>query len=913
MRLRRLLAGISLLVFLGGLPPALASNGPATAAAVADTGTRAEVEPGVRETVLGNGLKVLTKEVHAGPVVTVWTWYKVGSRNERPGVTGISHQVEHMMFRATASLKTGEIDRLVQRAGGRHNAFTSFDHTAYHITLPSGHLETALRIEAERMLNCLMDSQELDREKGVVLSELQGRLNNLEELLEDVTRSVAFRVHPYRSPIIGWKTDVQALTQETVRSHYRTYYQPNNAVLVIVGDFQTDRLLAMVGKYFGAIPAGPPPPPVVSQEPPQQGERRILLKETGATAHLQFFYHVPPAQHPDLYPLEVLDAILTEGRSSRLHRALVETELVASQASYLSRRLDAGWIAFYLTARDGVPHEKIERAFSETIERVRNEPVSDFELQKVINQVRANLTYAYGSVSGLARMIGSLEMTVGHRELDHYLDRIRQVTAADVQRVARQYLTPDNRTVGWFVPQPGIGDRSVKPFGPRDAVHWRPEPAAFEPGASSAPETAPASQSASGGRVVRTVLPNGFTLIVGQNRIVPAVAIKGYVLAAPVHDPPGKAGLASLTSDLLVRGTAAHSAESLAERLEFLGASLSFQAEYQTVGITAQMLSEHFDTVLDVIADCLRNPSFAAVEVSKAVGRLRSRLIRDAEDPVDRAHRELFKRLFPPGHPLHRHPRGLAPDLANITREDIIEFHSRFYRPERTVLVVVGDISPSRALASVTRAFGTWSRLVEMVDESIPPMPIITASSRLTVELPGKAEAFAMLGGNGISRIHPDYYSAYLATRVLGWGMGSRLMQALREREGMTYSVWSYFHPFRFERPFVIQFQVDPKSTDRAIAEVLTVTKQFRDGGATAEELEEVKISAIGSLALSMEDQMGQAFVLRDTELFNLGLDFPQRFQEIIRAVTLEQVHAAARTYLHPDRLVHIVVTPPQP
>jgi zinc protease len=899
------LASRALILSLAILPAVLVFLPPPPAAATLDPVT------GVRETVLSNGLKVLTKEVHAGPVVTVWTWYKVGSRHERPGATGISHLVEHMMFRATTSLKTGEIDHLVQRGGGRHNAFTSFDHTTYHITLPSGHLETALRIEADRMLNCLLDPQELAREKGVVLSELQGRRNNPEELLEDVTRSVMFRVHPYRYPIIGWKSDVQALTDEAVRDHYRTYYQPNNAVLVVIGDFQTDRLLALVEKYFGAIPAGPPPPPMIPQEPPQQGERRILLKEAGATAHLQVFYHLPPARHPDLYSLEVLDAILTEGNSSRLHRALVETELAASQSSYLSRRIDAGWIAFYLTAREGAPHEKIEQAFTQAIERIQNEPVTDFELEKAINQVRANLAFSYGSVTGLARVIGSLELTVGHREMGLYLNRIRQVTAADVQRVARQYLTPDNRTVGWFVPQPAPGGRPAKPSGPRDAVHWRLEPAAFDPGASSAPDTAAASQSASGGRVVRTVLPNGFTLIVGENRIVPTVAIKGYVLAAPIHDPPGKAGLASLTSDLLVRGTAGHSAESLAERLDFLGASLSIQAEYQTVGITAQMLSEHFDTVLDAIADCLRNPAFPAGEVSKAVGRLRSRLIRDAEDPVDRAHRELFKRLFPPGHPLHRHPRGLVPDLANITREDIAGFHTRFYRPERTVLVIVGDISASQALAAVTRAFGTWSRLVETVDDSIPPMPTLTASDRLTVELPGKAEAFAMLGGNGISRIHPDYYRAYLATRILGWGMGSRLMQALREREGMTYSVWSYFHPFRFERPFVIQVQADPKSVDRALAEILAVTKQFRDNGATADELEEVKSSAIGTLALSMEDQMGQAFVLRDTELFNLGLDFPQRFQEIIRAVTLEQVHAAARTYLHPDRLIQIVISPP--
>jgi zinc protease len=912
-RLRSLLAGISLLVFLGSLPPALASNGPAKVAAAPDTGTRAEVEPGVRETVLGNGLKVLTKEVHAGPVVTVWTWYKVGSRNERPGATGISHLVEHMMFRATASLKTGEIDHLVQRAGGRHNAFTSFDHTAYHITLPSEHLETALRIEAERMLNCLLDSAELAREKGVVLSELQGRQNNPEELLEDVTRSVAFRAHPYRFPIIGWKTDVQALTQETVRDHYRTYYQPNNAVLVIVGDFQTDRLLALVEKYFGAIPAGPPPPPVVSQEPPQQGERRILLKEAGATAHLQFFYHLPPARDPDLYPLEVVDAILTEGQSSRLHRALEETELVASQGSYLSRRRDAGWIAFYLTARDGMPHEKIERAFSETLEQVRGELVSDFELQKAINQVRANLTFAHGSVSGLARVIGSLEMTVGHRELGQYLDRIRQVTAADVQRVARQYLSTDNRTVGWFVPQTDKGTRTSPAPTPRHEANRHGNLLEAFPGGSPAPAQMGSLGTGQGGRVVRTMLPNGLTLIAAENRVVKSIAIKGYVLAGPIQDPEEKAGLAFLTADLLSRGTPALSADALADRLEFLGASATIQAEHQTVGITAQMLSEHFDTVLDALADCLRNPLFPAPDVPKAIGRLKSRLIRDAADATDRAHRELFARVFPPGHPLHRHPRGLIPNLDRITREDLLRFHQQYYGPDRTVLVIVGDLSPEQALTSVERAFGSWARSSGSVEDSLPPMPPVAASARHTVVLPGKAEAIVMLGGNGITRNHPDYYPAFLATRILGGGLGSRLMQVLREREGMTYGVYSYFHPFRSERPWIIQLQVDPASVDRAILAALAEAAKLRDGGVTGEELEEAKASAVGSLALSMEDQMGQAFVLRDTELFDLSLDFPQRFQEAIRAVTLEQVHAAARTYLHPDRLIQIVVTPPRP
>jgi zinc protease len=872
-------------------------------------------DPGVRETVLRNGLRVLTKELHVAPVVTVWTWYRVGSRNERPGMTGLSHVLEHMLFRATSTMKTGDLDRLVARAGGKHNAFTNFDHTAYHITLPREALETALRLQADRMLNCLIDPDEVAKERGVVLSELQGRLNDPEELLEDVTRSIAIRVHPYRTPIIGWKTDVQAISADVVRDYYQTYYQPNNAVLVIVGDFQTDTVLPLIEKYFGSLPAGPPPPPLIAREPPQQGERRAVVKGAGTTSLLQFYYPVPPAKHADLYALQIMDAILTEGSSSRLHRALVEPEIAASVSSYLSRRIDAGWLAFYVTAREGMGHEKVEQAFLEALERMQRQPVSDFELHKAINQVRMQLTETYGSITGLAEALGTFEMTVGHAEFGHYLARLRQVTAADVQRVTQQYLSADNRTVGWFVPSGAAAPQASSSSGVRHQPHRSALWPESTPGGPQPQGQTQGMTGTSGGRprptVVRTVLPNGLTLLVVENRAVPSVAIKGYVLAAPIHDPAGKAGLAALTAGLLTRGTASTPADQLADTLDFLGASLAFQAEYQTVGIRARMLSEHFDSVLDAMADCLRNPAFAPGEVTKAIGRLQSRLKRDAEDIKDRAHRELFIRLFPPEHPLHRHPRGLIADLATISREDVLRFHAGFYRPERTVLVVVGDITQDRALAAAQRAFGTWPRLAATVDDSVPAMPAVPAMFRHTVELPGKSEAFAMLGGNGISRTHPDYYSTLLATRILGWGMTSRLMSAVREKAGMTYSIWSYFHPFRFERPFVIQFQADPAAMDRALGLVVAVAKEFCEKGATAEELADAKASLIGSLVLSMEDQVGQALVYRDTELFNLGLDYPQQLAGIIGAVTLDQVNSAAKKYIHPDRLVQIVVIPP--
>jgi zinc protease len=874
------------------------------------TSGAARGEPPIRETVLSNGLKVLTKELRAAPVVTVWTLYRVGSRNEPPGMTGISHLLEHMLFRSTKDLKTGEIDRLVQLAGGRHNAFTSYDYTAYHITLPSDRIETALRIESDRMLNCALDTDELRTELGVVLSELQGRLNDPEEQLEERTRAAAFIRHPYRNLIIGWKADVESLTRETVVEYYRTHYQPNNAVLVIVGDIQAEATLDLVRKYFGGLPSGPTPPPVTVREPPRNDERRVAVKGAGSTGYLQVFFDTPAGGHPDHYPLVVLEGILTQGKSARLYKALVETDLAAAVSSDYGLHKDPAWFALYLTARAGIPHQRLEDALFDALERIRTEGVTERELQKAINQVRAGMTMEYGSVSGLARAIGQLEMTVGYREFDRVLDKIRQVSVEDVRRVARTYFDPHRRTVGWLVPDGGSTGPKT-PTGGRGYIHRSSVIPAGVEAAVGPSRPHGGSTVAANGKVARYVFPNGLTLIAAENRVARSLAIKGYVLAGPVEDPQGKSGLATLTAELVTRGTAAHSAAELAERIEFLGATTSIRAERETVGITAQMLTEHFDVVLGYLAECLRTPAFPPDEVQRVVRQLAARLDRETEDSKAVARRALFAHLFPPAHPLHRDPTGRRDDVDTVQREDVVQFHAKFYSPERTVLVVAGDRTPDEIRAAVGRAFGDW-KPAGVPFTPRPPMPVVSAAPRRTAIIPGKSEAIVMLGGNGITRDHPDYYAAFLANRILGGSeLNSRLMKALRQDGGMTYGVYSYFHPVLGERPWVVSFQTGPAMVDRAIDAVAAEVSRLREHGVTAEELEESRAAAIGSLVLSMEDQMGMAFVLRDTELFDLGIDFPFRFPADLRAVTPAQAQAAARKYLHPDRIVQIVVTPP--
>ena len=565
----------------------------------------------IRETVLANGLKVLTKELRAAPVVTVWTLYRAGSRNERPGNTGISHLLEHMLFRSTSSMKTGELDRLVQLAGGRHNAYTSYDYTGYHITLPSDRLETALRIEADRMLNCVLDPDELKKELGAVVSELQGRLNDPEELLEETTRATAFLTHPVSQPdhrLEGRRAVRDARGRAGVLPDPLSAQQrgPGHCR----GHPDRGRRSTSSGSTSAALPSGPPPPPVTAREPPQKGERRVIVRGVGSTAHLQAFFHIPPAGHPDVYALAVLDGILTKGNSSRLHQALVETDLAAAVSSDLGRASTRdGWPSISrhetgsLTSASRAP---LRRPSSESGE----EGVTDRELQKAINQVRADLTMSHGSVSGVARAIGSLEMTVGYQEFDRVLDRIRQVTAADVQRVAQAYLGVDNRTIGWFVPK--AGDQSSAPAagGRRHRIAVRISRSGRD---RRGPHPPGGGSTASPGRARRATGPPKWSHAHrgGESRWHAASPSRGTCWQVRSKTHRERPASPPLTAELVMRGTATHTAAELADRIDFLGASASIRAERETVGITAQMLTEHFDIVLGHLADCLRNPTLS--------------------------------------------------------------------------------------------------------------------------------------------------------------------------------------------------------------------------------------------------------------------------------------------------------------
>lgn len=425
----------------------------------------------VTDFVLDNGLRVLIKPMHHAPVASFWVWYRVGSRNELPGTTGISHWVEHMLFKGTEAFPKGDLDRQVARQGGMLNGMTWMDFTTFLETLPARDIELAMQIESDRMVNALFDEQEVESERSVIISERQGSENRPTFLLDEEVQAVAFRVHPYHHETIGNMCDLETITRDQLWNHYRTYYGPHNAIAVLVGDIDVDWARERIEHYFGGLPRGLEPRPVTQVEPESTGERRVHLEGDGATSYLEVCYRAPAAQDEDFVTLRVLNAVLAgansmslfgggsgDNRSSRLYKALVETELAAGVASSVVPTVDPFLYSISLTVRSGHTPDEVEAALDAELDKLLTEPVSQEELVKAAKQVRAQFAYSSESVTNQAYWLGFSEIVADYGWFEGFLDRLAAVTAEDVQALARTMLRRRNRVTGTYVPH---GDKGV--------------------------------------------------------------------------------------------------------------------------------------------------------------------------------------------------------------------------------------------------------------------------------------------------------------------------------------------------------------------------------------------------------------------------------------------------------------------
>jgi zinc protease len=430
----------------------------------------------IKQTTLDNGLKVLIQEEHTAPLASVWCWYKVGSKDERPGLTGVSHWVEHMNFKGTTNIPRDQVKGIIEQYGGSWNGYTWIDQTTYLETATRDALDRMLFIESERMANCLYHPDDCESERTVIISELQGGENDPDQLLDQEMTATAFKAHPYQHPTIGWLPDLETMTRDDLYGHYRRYYVPNNATLVIVGDVATDDALRRVEHYFGGIQPGSDLQRLRTVEPDQTGERRLTIRKEGTTAYLKIAFHAPSATDDRLVPLVVLDAVLSGAkglnlwssfrgtppqRSARLYRALVDRGLASSVSGSVVPTQQPFLYTLSATATAGTPLASVESVLVEELDRARSEGITEAELVKAKAQLKARLVFDNDSVTNIAHQLGYFE-TIATVDLFASLPaRIAAVSLEAVAAVARTVLAPANRTVGWFEPLP-IGNGSLK-------------------------------------------------------------------------------------------------------------------------------------------------------------------------------------------------------------------------------------------------------------------------------------------------------------------------------------------------------------------------------------------------------------------------------------------------------------------
>lgn len=864
---------------------------------------------GVKQTVLANGLTVITKEVHEAPVATVFTWYKVGGRNERPGITGISHWVEHMLFKGGKEFAKREIARSVTRAGGVWNGFTQDDFTTYFETLPSSALDLGLQIERDRMCDALFDPAEVASERTVIISEREGAENSPGMWLWEQVLGTAFTAHPYRYGVIGYKSDLRAITREDLYSYYKSHYAPNNCSLVIVGDFDTAQLLKRVEELFGDVKERVEVPPVRTDEPPQQGERRVLVKRPGTASYIHIAYHIPQVLHEGIYPLMLLNTVLSGSaagqfgmrlfghRTSRLYRALVRTGLATSAGCQTMRSIDPGLMYFSAAARNGVEIKQVEDALLTEVQRAQEELVSEEELAKARRQFDRALRESLDGVTGTAMLLGFAVTCASLKMLEELPANMAAVTAERMREVAQRYLGADNRTVGWFIP---TGSPYAGAQGGAGAFHLLGSPVAFATGFPRGFHVPFEKQ----------VLPNGVTAIVAPRPSAGAVAIEGSVGAGSVDDPPEKDGLAVFCAAAAQRGTKRRTFDQLFEAIDSVGASFSMGAGLHRTAFSGKCAPADLPMLLEAASEVLREPSFPEQEVEKVRGEILTRLRHEDDDTREIAVRECERLLYGEDHPYGRRHSGKPEVVEKVSAEELAAFHAAEYSPGECIVVVAGPVEPEEAMKLIVGTFAGWERK-GMSEQPAVPRPSLPGPQRTVITMHNKTQCDIAWACAGLPRNHPDYYALEQATQILGGlGMMGRLGENVRDDQGLAY--YCYARQTAEPGPYLwlIHAGVNPANVDRALETFRTEIARLRQEPVSDREYGDVKSYLTGVVPLRLERVDGLVSILHGMEFHRLGDDFLERYPEIVQSISKEDIQRAAESYITQDAYSLAIVGP---
>ncbi len=848
-----------------------------------------------RVETLSNGLTVIVEEDHSAPVVAIQYWVGAGSRTETEKQAGITHLIEHMLFKGTPKRKPGELAWEIESLGGNINAYTGPDYTVYHVVIASRFAREGLEALTDAVQNALFDSAELDQEKKVVLEEIRMGEDRPQVRLQKALFAETYKVHPYGRPVIGYPETVSSFQREDLLAYVEKLYVPRNITLILTGDLDAQRAVDWAGELWEKWGRPGGAPPKVSQEPPQETFRTVLLRQQTSEAHLRLAFPIPGAAHPDVPALDVLAMILGDGESSRLEQRLrAESGLVYSVGAESYTPLDPG--LFVVHARLDPAHlEPAMRLILEQLWQVKAAGVSSEELQKARLQVEAALIKARETMAGKARILGQFLMLQGDISKEkEYVEAIKRVSSDEVRRVASQYLCAERLTVGLLLP-PGSREDMDQERLRQTVLQDLAQEVQTQPAEAPSPPF-----------THREVLPNGLTLLVKESHQVPTVAIRAVFLGGSRFETPQTAGISKVAAHMLTRGTTSRSAQDLAQEVEAMAGSLEGFSGRNTLGLQADFLSRFFPQAMELLSDVLMNPTFPQQELERERPRLIASVRREKDQPTRQVMRIFSQTLF------RVHPYGLPPDgtegsLEALRSLDLKSFASRCLVPSNGVISIVGDVSLKEASKWVQRCLGGWEAK-SFVPPAVAQEPPLEASREVRQEAPLQ-QVHLVVGFPGTTLRSQDRFALEVLDTILS-GQGGRLFRELRDRQGLAYTVTSFSQVGLDPGYFGTYIATSPENLERALEGLRQELRELTRQEVSPEELERAKRNIVGSYEIGQQTHAAQAMTMALDERYGLGHDFGPGYLKAIQEITARQVLQAACKYLDLEKSVTVVLGP---
>lgn len=855
-----------------------------------------------------NDLSVLLMEDHSAPVVTFMVTYHVGSRNEAFGHTGSTHLLEHMMFKGSKNYnkeKGDSIWTVLQDIGAQINATTWMDRTNYFALLPSEHLGNAIAIEADRMRNLLLRDKDRQSEMTVVINEFERGENDPFDTLDKNIWATAYQAHPYHHSTIGWRSDIEGVSTERLREFYDTFYWPNNATVTIIGDFNKDDALQMVLDNYGAILKSPHEiPEMYTTEPEQEGARRFVIKRSGQMGIIGIAHKTPEGLHKDNYAIQILSRILGGGKSGRLYKKIVDKGLATRVSMWDFPFRDNGLFITYAFLTPGTKHEDVEKIILDEYELLKN-GVTNKEVARARGQIRAEQAYSRDGSYSIASNLNEAIATGDWTYYTNYLENINKVTKADIERIVKTYLIENKSTTGYFIPEiAGGGGGGGTPE--TQKVH-QPYNYISEQEENSAGGVV--SETKIADRIIEQTPIDGIRLLTMKTGVKDVVTITGSFLGGDQYSPQANMLIADLTAAMLDKGTKNKSKFEIADKLETVGASISFSSGQYHVRFSAKCLKADIPLVLSLLAEQLREPAFNTEDLKTLKTRLVANLKRDKEDTGKQAGEAFLRKLYPKNHPNYAYKIDNRIKMVNdIMPASLKYYHKTFYGLGNMTIVAVGDVDSEAFNSEISKSFGGWKTSpLDKKEATLTANQVKAGTEYVTIKEKTSADIYIGLS-IGIDRNHEDYYPLMVGTYILGGNFSARLMQTVRDEQGLTYSIQSWVGGIDNGNDgyWVTGGSFAPQMVDRGYKATIEQLAKWVESGITKAELTAKQSTITGSYKVGLATTSGLAGQILTNAERGRPNSYLDKFPELINALTVEQINNAIQKYIDKDRMFFI-------